>query len=114
MYDRLIYSEREIKAEEIVAALKKAYPNIGIGGLEDGYFCFDTVDNHGYVYLEEYEKDGITPKDYGITWRTSVTRSPISRTRSIFPVLRLTVPPRSSLTTSPRTSFRQFHRCWLQ
>jgi UDP-N-acetyl-D-mannosaminuronic acid transferase (WecB/TagA/CpsF family) len=39
MYDRLIYSEREIKAEEIVAALKKAYPNIGIGGLEDGYFC---------------------------------------------------------------------------
>jgi hypothetical protein len=67
MYDRLIYSEREIKSEEIVAALKKAYPNIGIGDIEDGYFCFETVDNHGFVYLEEYEKDGITPKDYGIT-----------------------------------------------
>ncbi len=67
MYDRLIYSEREIKADEIVAALKKAYPTVGIGDIEDGYFCFETVDNHGYVYLEEYEKDGITPKDYGIT-----------------------------------------------
>jgi hypothetical protein len=45
----------------------EVYPTIEIGNIEDGYFCFETVDNHGYVYLEEYEKDGKTPKDYGIT-----------------------------------------------
>jgi hypothetical protein len=68
MYDRLIYSEREITAEEIVKVLKSAYPEV-LTWPVDKYnsFPFETNDNHGFVYLEEYEKDGITPKDYGIT-----------------------------------------------
>jgi hypothetical protein len=67
MYDRLIYSEREIKAEEIVAVLKKAYPEVVTWPVgKDNSFPFETKDNHGFFYLQDYGKDG-SPKDYGIT-----------------------------------------------
>jgi hypothetical protein len=67
MYDRLIYSEREIKAEEIAKVLKSVYPRV-VTWPVDKYnsFPFKTNENHGFIYLQDYENDG-TPKDYGIT-----------------------------------------------
>jgi hypothetical protein len=67
MYGRSIYSEKEIKAEEIVVALQKAYPDVVAWPVrEDNSFSFEIKDNHGYIYLQDYEKDG-SLSDYDIT-----------------------------------------------
>jgi hypothetical protein len=67
MYDRLIYSEREIKAGDIVAVLKKAYPDVRISEVDKFQsFSFETKNNHGFFYLQDYEKDG-SLMDYDVT-----------------------------------------------
>ncbi|MCI2069043.1 MAG: hypothetical protein LKJ88_05655 [Bacilli bacterium] len=67
MYDRLIYSEREIKAEEIVAALKKAYPEVKTSKVDElNTFSFETKNNYGYFFLQVREKNG-SLKDYDVT-----------------------------------------------
>jgi hypothetical protein len=67
MYGRVIYSDNEIKAEDISVALKKVYPDVRISEVDElRSFSFETNENHGFIYLQDYENDG-TPKDYGIT-----------------------------------------------
>jgi hypothetical protein len=67
MYGRVIYSDNEIKAEDISVALKKVYPDVRISEVDElRSFSFETRDNHGFVYLQEYEKDG-SPTDYDET-----------------------------------------------
>lgn len=58
MYDRLIYSDREIKAEEIAKVLKSVYPRV-VTWPVDKYnsFPFKTNENHGFIYLQDY-RDG--------------------------------------------------------
>ncbi|MCI1735604.1 MAG: hypothetical protein LKM30_07775 [Bacilli bacterium] len=63
----MIYSDNEIKAEDISVALKKVYPDVRISEVDElRSFSFETRDNHGFVYLQEYEKDG-SPTDYDET-----------------------------------------------